>query len=189
MFKSILKVWLPLVALLILVCFIIYGTVQQTYRTGADDPQIQMAEEAVNALENGANPKSLLKANSIEISKGLLPYTIIYNENEDVMASDALLNGMEPVLPKGVLTFAKTNANHTDVLTWQPQVGIRSAIVVKYVSGSFNGFVITGRSLRLTEERESNLIRQILFGLVSSAAALLVFVFIWQLIFPNKENK
>ena len=59
MFKQVLKTWLPLAATVTLVCFIVYGTVQQTYRSNANDPQVQMAEDAVSALERGADAKEL----------------------------------------------------------------------------------------------------------------------------------
>ena len=38
--------WLPLGVAVTLVCALIYATVQQNYRQSANDPQIQMAEDA-----------------------------------------------------------------------------------------------------------------------------------------------
>src|SRR5258706_12529680 len=68
MFKQVLKVWLPLAATVTLVCFIIYGTVQQSYRSNANDPQYQMAEDAMNSLGKGIDPKQLISEKQIEIS-------------------------------------------------------------------------------------------------------------------------
>lgn len=48
--RNILKPWLPLAVTIIAVFGGICLTVQQSYRMGANDPQIQMAEDAARAL-------------------------------------------------------------------------------------------------------------------------------------------
>ena len=45
------------------------------------------------------------------------------------------------------------DAHGQDRLTWQPESGVRSAVVVQPWR---DGYVVVGSSLRLVEERESN---------------------------------
>ena len=53
--KNILRYWLPLAAVTTLLCGLIYLAVQQSLRWGANDPQIQMAEDAAAALAAGGH--------------------------------------------------------------------------------------------------------------------------------------
>jgi hypothetical protein len=46
--KTILKYWLLIVIIVTGICGLIYGVVQQDIRQGANDPQIQMAEDAAS---------------------------------------------------------------------------------------------------------------------------------------------
>jgi hypothetical protein len=58
--KNILRHWLPLAAVTTLLCGLVYLAVQQSLRQGANDPQIQMAEDAAAALVAGSTPESVL---------------------------------------------------------------------------------------------------------------------------------
>jgi len=180
---SILKSWLLLAATVTLFCGVMYMLVQQTYRSNANDPQIQMAEEAAFALGNGTDPKTLVANTAIEISRSLKPYTIIYDDQGNGVAADGLLDGKIPTLPNGVLDFTRTHGE--DDISWQPRSGVRSALVIEHVQGSFQGFVVAGRSLRVVEERESMLIKQIAFGWIVSLGPLLIVVIIIQFIFKT----
>ena len=176
---QILRQWLPLAAALTLLCGIIYATVQQTYRSNANDPQIQMAQDAVYALNNGRSPESLVRSTPVEISRGLTPYLIIYDEKGNTLASDGVLDGKIPGMPNGVLEYSKDHGS--DIVTWQPRSGVRSALVIQPFSGSINGFVVAGRSLRVVEDRESNLVTMIGLGWALSLAGLLILVTLLQL--------
>jgi hypothetical protein len=181
MLKSILKLWIPLATVMLLLSLMVYVAVQQTYRTNANDPQIQMAEEAEHALNNGAEAKALVRPSNTEIATSLLPFTLIYGESGKLLAGDALLDGAPPVIPSGVFKFAQEHRE--DVLSWQPRPGVRSALVVHYCDAKFKGFVVTGRSLRLTEEREGKLVKQVGFILVFSLGVLLILAFLMRLVF------
>jgi hypothetical protein len=65
--------WIPLAALTVLLTGMIYVATQHSYRSGANDPQIQMATDAVNALARGASPQDLVAANKIDIAESLAP--------------------------------------------------------------------------------------------------------------------
>src|SRR6266536_2297586 len=80
----------------------------------------------------------------------------------------------------GIFDYVKQNGE--DRLTWQPQTGIRSAIVVTQFKGTTSGFVLAGRSLREVGKREDSL-EQIL-GLGS--IVLLVVTFLATVLFFGK---
>jgi hypothetical protein len=133
-----------------------YTLVQQNIRSGANDPQIQMAEDAAAALAKGAPTSSVLTHRLVDIGASLSPYMVIYDENEKPIAGNGRLDSRPPTLPDGVLAFTK--AHGEDRITWQPRRDVRAAIVVKYFQGDQSGFVMVGRSLREAEKRTSALL-------------------------------
>jgi len=62
--KNILKIWLPLLVVISAFSGLAYASVQQAYRQGADDPQIQMAEDTAYALDHGQVIGDILPAGS-----------------------------------------------------------------------------------------------------------------------------
>jgi hypothetical protein len=142
--------WIPLAIVIVGVAGLVYATVQQSYRTSANDPQIQMAQDARAALQAGATPTSLVAAHPVDLAQSLSPYMIIYDSQGQVVASSATLNGATPTIPPGVLTSAR--GRDVNLITWQPAPGVRSAIAVVAYS---NGYVLAGRSIKYIEDRES----------------------------------
>jgi hypothetical protein len=171
---STLKLWFPLAVTLTMVCGIIYLAGQQNYRQDANDPQYQMAEDAANAISHGADPKSLVSGTSAELNSSLSPYLIIFDEQQQPVASTILLNGQVPRLPSGVLAFVK--AKGVDVITWKPREGMRQALVVTKTGGSKLYYVAAGRSLRLAEQRIALLGQQLTFWWLCSVVFLFVVV-------------
>jgi hypothetical protein len=168
--------WIPLAALTVLLTGMIYVATQQSYRSGANDPQIQMATDAVNALERGASPQDLVAANTLDIAESLAPYLAIYDASHQVVASSATLHGAPLAPPSGVFDDAQING--MNVLTWQPEPGVRSAIVVKPYPG---GFVLAGRSLQSVEERETSLEQMVLVGGLATLALTFATIFVTRL--------
>ena len=183
-FLSALKTWIPFAVSVTLICGIIYGTVQQSYRQGANDPQYQMAGDAAAAIEHGADPKSIVPAASLDLSQTLSPFLIIYDDKGVPAASGALLDGKIPSPPPGVFDYAREKGEN--VLTWQPRAGIRQAIVVRKLTGAMQGFVLSGRSLFKVEEREQLLVRQILFGWTISLGLLFALLWMLKKIIPTR---
>ncbi len=170
----ILKNWFGYSAVITLLCGIIYIVAQQNFRMSANDPQYQMAEDAANALNNGADPKSLINsAAPVEISQSLSPYLVIYSTSGNMAASGAMLDGHALAIPKGVIDYVDKNGK--DAASWQPQPGVRQAMVGIRAK---NYIAFTGRSLRKVEERIATLGEQVLFGWVMSIVAMLVVVFL-----------
>jgi hypothetical protein len=148
--------WLPIAAVVVVMTGVIYVTVQQSIRAGADDPQLQIAGDLAAQLGGGAAPAPLLGAAKVDLAVSLAPYAIVFDQSGAVLASTAVLDGATPEPPAGVLRAAR---NHRNDLTWQPKGGVRSAIVVQpWRSATGNGTVLVGRSLTEVEKRESVLL-------------------------------
>jgi hypothetical protein len=177
--------WIPLAALTVALTGLIYVATQQSYRSGANDPQIQMATDAVNALEHGASPQDLVAASKIDIAESLSPYLAIYDASHQLVASSATLRGGPIAPPDGVFAYAQ--ANGMNMLSWQPEAGVRSAIVVKSYPG---GFVLAGRSLQSVEEREMRLEQMLLVGGLATLALTFVAIFVTRLalVRPARED-
>lgn len=171
---SILKSWLPLALVITGCCALVYGTVQQNYRLGLNDPQIQMAEDASGELARGVLPQSVVPAKMIDISSSLAPYVIVYDENLKPIAYSGTLEGEAPVPPKGVFDSAKQNQENR--LSWEPQPSVRSAIVIRHYSGEKSGFVLAGRGMREVEKREIKL--EIMVGIAWPVLLVGTFVLI-----------
>jgi hypothetical protein len=140
------------VFLLTIFCGLCYFLIQQDLRQSANDPQIQMAEDQVQ-------PENLP---SIDISKSLAPFVIVFDEKGNPISSSGTLNGVIPTIPAGVFVYVRTSGGGdlrpTDIVgedrfTWQPENGVRIAAVVVRTN---SGFILAGRNLREIEKREEN---------------------------------
>jgi hypothetical protein len=144
--------WLPIAAALVAMTGMVYVTVQQSLRSGANDPQIQIAGDLAAQLAGGADPGALLGTAKVDLATSLSPYAIVFDDAGRPLASTGVLDGTVPVPPAGVLRAA---TQHRNELTWQPRSGVRSAIVVvPFHAASRSGTVLAGRSLREVEKRE-----------------------------------
>jgi len=164
----------------ILVSGMVYLTVQQNFRGAANDPQVQIATDARNALESGATPDALVPATRIDIATSLAPYLAVFDGAGRPVASSATLGGQPIAPPSGVFDSAK--AMGEDTLTWQPAPGVRSAIVVLPYAG---GYVLAGRSLKLTEDREDQLLLQVVSACLATLAVTYVAVLATRLVAPR----
>lgn len=179
--KRIMKRWLVTAAVSTVLCLLVYASTQQVLRQTANDPQIQMAEDAANSLLNGTEISYVVPTSNIDISKSLSPFIIVYNKDGVAVTSNGTLHGKIPSPPSGVFDHARINGQNR--LTWQPERGVRIASVIVSYGGSNPGFVLAGRSLREIEVREgkmltfsgvSLLIIQIIsFGLITGGEYIL----------------
>lgn len=160
-----LAVFLPLAVLATLTCGLVYTAVQQDLRMGANDPQVQLAEDAARALDAGAQPATLVGSTKVDVATSLAPFVVIYDTSGVVLATDGRLDGHDPVPPLGVLDAAR--ADPPNNVTWQPRAGVRIASVTVPWSG---GTVLAGRSLREVERREDSIL------LIAAAAWLVMLV-------------
>src|SRR5579859_3595514 len=146
-------IWVPLAVAVTGLAALVYGAVQQDLRQTANDPQAQLAEDAAARLDAGAAPDEVVPGATVEMAASLAPYVIVFDANGAQVASSAQLHGAAPPFPASV--FDSTRARGEEAITWQPEAGVRSAVVVHSWR---DGFVVAGRSLRLTEQRENQIL-------------------------------
>ncbi len=167
-----LRLWLPISAAVTIACGLIYAEEQSSLREAANDPQIQMAEDAASRLAAGTPARALVSDSTVDIAASLAPFLIVYDTNGTAIGSSAHLHGGTPTLPSGVLSSARQAGE--DRVTWEPASGIRiAAVVVSYAGGA----VLAGRSLREVEQRESDALGLAAAGWLTAevAAALTIF--------------
>jgi len=158
-----------------ILCGLIYATVQQSHRSVANDPQLQIASDLKSAIEHNHPVAQWMNGDSIDISQSLSVFKTLYKKNGAPLQSTGFLDGQLPQIPRGVLDF--TNKYGEDVITWQPGQGVRIALVVEAVASPEIGYVVAGRSLREVEKRESDLTTMVLVAwLICSGVILLHFL-------------
>jgi hypothetical protein len=81
--------FLPVAVLVTALCGLVYLEVQQDLRSGANDPQYQLATDAATRLDGGTAPSSV-----VDSTPGV------------DLATDATLDGGRPAPPDGVLDAA-----------------------------------------------------------------------------------
>lgn len=143
--------WLPVAAAVTGISVMVYGVGLTELRSSADDPQVQMVEEAVASLDAGAAPAAVVPAGPVDMASSLRPYLVVFDRSGREVSGSVRLHGRAPEFPASV--FSGLEGSAQDRITWQPEPGVRSAVVVEAWRG---GYVLAGRSLRLTEEREQN---------------------------------
>jgi hypothetical protein len=177
MFKklySFLIYFIPGFLLISLFSGVLYITLQNNYRQNANDPQIQIAEDMANYLAAGISPQTLISTGlPVDIASSLGTYAIVFDESGKVVLSSAKLRGKDVELPAGTLEYAK--ANKENRITWEPEEGITSAVVVVHYDGAADGYVAVGRSLREVEKRESQLTKIVFWGWLISLFIVLLF--------------
>jgi hypothetical protein len=137
-------------------------TMQQLLRRGADQPQAEMAEFYASEIHSGTDPDDIIPPGYVDLERSLEPFVIFYDVNGTPQKSTGYLDQSVPSVPPEVLEYIRSHGS--DTVTWQPRPGVRIAAVAKYVSGSHPGYLVAGRSLRLTEEYESLLRRMTFLG-------------------------
>jgi hypothetical protein len=171
--------FLPVAVLATLACGLVYLEMQQDLRSGANDPQYQLAQDAAARLDAGAGPSAVVDAGAaVDPSTSLAPFVIVFDSGHRVLAANATLDSGVPVPPAGVLDAAGHGS--ANAVTWQPRAGVRIATVTVAWRG---GFVLAGRSLARVEEQEQN--AELLagaawiFSIGALAAASLVAACLW----------
>jgi len=166
--------------------------VQQDLRQSANDPQIELAEDAAAAIHNGY-PLGELFAGSphTDTTQSLAPFIMTFDSQGAFISSSASDGSNALALPPtGIFDYVR--AHGEDHVTWQTADGLRFAIVVtrwslpskgpdgatSTVSGpASSGFIVAARSLREVEVRESQLSKIMLAGWVLMVAATIIAVY------------
>jgi hypothetical protein len=134
---------------------LIYVSVQQSYRMGANDPQWQMAQDNALKLESGSSPEGWFPRDSLDIARSLAPFLCIVGPEGQTLRTSGWLEGKPPQFPGGV--FHSARESQGNAITWQPRRGLRQALVIIPVHEGKGGYVVAGRLLMETERRIGNL--------------------------------
>ena len=62
-----------------LLCGLLYLAVQQDMRTSANDPQIQLAEDAAAQIISGKQIDQVVPVGKVDMATSLAPYLIVFN--------------------------------------------------------------------------------------------------------------
>lgn len=149
---------LPLTLALVLVVGFVYAVLQQDYRQNANDPQIGLANDVAMEMSAGSLPEDALDAHGTKVDprKSFAVFGAIVDSTGKVTASNMQVDNSTPLPPKGVLTAA--TLNHQNRITWQPEPGVRIALVVQaYKHDDHTGYVLVGRNIKEVETREDML--------------------------------
>jgi hypothetical protein len=145
---------LPQLAMWITLTTFIAGTgyliSQQVLRMSANDPQIELAEDAAQRITAGEDATRVVPERQVDMASSLAPFVIVYDDSGRPVASSGQLDGSVPAPPRGVFDFVR--ARRQETVTWQPRPGVRIASVV---NRSSQGFVVAGRNMREVELREA----------------------------------
>ena len=143
------KIFLPLAVAITILSGSVYVAVQQSQRQNANDPQIEYAEGLATQFGGSGNIPTI--SPSIDIATSLSTWVAIFDENGKILQSSGVLNNAPPALPSGI--FDQVKSAGQDRITWEPQPGVRVALVIMHYQGARTGYVAVGRSLREVESR------------------------------------
>ena len=172
-----------------------YAIVQQDYRTGLDDPQIQMAEDGALVLAHGGVPADVVPhSQPFDAEASLAPWIAVFDQNGMPLESSASIGAASLQLPKGLFdtaTWSKAkmyyqNGMRETRITWQPNAGTRQAVVL--VQTADGRFVASGRNMREVEQRIEHEGEIIFAGWLVTLAALLVASLLLKKFFTNLLN-
>jgi hypothetical protein len=125
--------------------------IQQNYRQSANDPQIQMAEDAAASMNQGNTPASPLPQDQVNMAASIAPFVIVTNSKLKVLSASGNLNAQTILPPSSTFSDAKSGEHW---FTWQPASGVREAAVIVRFN---NGYVVAARGLGPIESREASL--------------------------------
>jgi hypothetical protein len=129
-----LRYWLAMAFAWSLSLAVVLAVQHQLLRLQANDPQVQMAEDAAARLVAGAGPELVLPpGGDVAIEHSLAPWLLVYDASGTPLAGSGRLHGALPRMPGGVLPFARAHGGHR--LSWQPEAGVRQALVIVPVRG------------------------------------------------------
>ncbi|HXS14600.1 MAG TPA: hypothetical protein VN711_00545 [Candidatus Saccharimonadales bacterium] len=162
--RKVIRLAIPLIIFSVVVFLGIYGAVQQDMRQSANDPQIQLAEDASATFSKN---RVIMYPQPTDIAASLEPFVMSFDKNGKTIYSSGSLDGKTPVVPSGV--FTTTAQKGETRFTWEPKTGVRIAAVVVWTK---NGYILSGRNIREVENRESALGHEMLLGWVISVIAI-----------------
>lgn len=135
--------WLAAAIIITLIFGGFYVTLQQFGRHSANTAP---AAAAAAQVQSGAVPAT---GPRLELTADSGVFVMVFGADNKPASSTVMLHGQLPVIPAGVLETAK--ALGSDDVTWQPEPGLRMAVVARQSAG---GVVVAGQSLTPFEDND-----------------------------------
>lgn len=177
------KLFVPLAFIMTVSAGLVYIAVQQNFRMNANDPQIQIAEDFSAQLSAGQTLSPFNPSYDVDMAKTLSPFILAYDDTGKIITGSGKLDGQSPVMPAGVLDYTRKVGE--DRITWQPQTGLRFALVITRYGGPNPGFIVVGRSLEEVEQRVSQLGLQVLGAWFAGLVGLLIILIGGEIVLPK----
>jgi hypothetical protein len=177
-------IFLPLAVLATLLSGLVAVVAQQGLRTGADSPQLQLADDGAAALDAGTAPAAVTGGGTVDMATSLAPFVVVFDAGGHVLATSGRLDGADPAPPIGVLQHA--TAGSPNRVTWQPRDGVRLATVTVAWGG---GTVMAGRSLREVERRVDVTQQLVMLGWTATLVALAIACVVAAWILPGTRQR
>src|SRR5436305_14783140 len=99
--------YISYIAIITIILGVIYVAVQQNYRSGANDPQMQLAYHIREQLQKGKSIVMYFQKDTIDLQKALSVFVASYDENGSPIQSNAVIVGMLPQISLSVIIFLK----------------------------------------------------------------------------------
>jgi hypothetical protein len=176
--------FLPFAVCITLLSGLIYFSSQQVIRLSANEMPSLSVDTALARISIGQQLNTILPNIPIELSKPFGFFFSAYNEQKVLTIAQTTVRSAPVSVPSGVLDYAKSHGK--DRVTWQPETGIRLAIVVVYEPRT-NTYLVAGRDLTDYEHRIETLGLQILLGWGITIIATFVAVIFKQTIHAQKR--
>src|SRR5215213_1032525 len=164
----------------------IYISMQQIYRTGLDDPQVQLVQDVGSGIKKGLAFENLVPRDTVNIDHSLRPFLVAYNGEGQPLNSTGYLDGKMAKLPFGVLDYTRKNHDHR--VTWEPRKGVRMAMVIEYINTSAIAFIAAGRSMAEVESRSLSMTSLLFKAWLLSISLVIIFA-IMQMYFSKRVLK
>ena len=170
---------IPIAIAASLVLGITYINDQQTLRLGANEPQEWLSADAEVKIAGGESiqqvlmtPSLFATTSAVEISTDSSPYIVICDQSGNPIGGNGYLHGVLATLPQGVL--ASSTQDHRGFVTWQPEEGVREALVIDHINSPTGGYVVSGRSLAYVENEEDMLTARTFVGWIGCMIAIFI---------------
>lgn len=147
--------YVPIAIVITFLSGLIFVCIQQTIRLGANDQPLELAQNLASGLATKNALPTDFPVGKSDISKSLTPVFMVFDSRKKMIGTTAKLNNKPAQFPTGVLDKAKEEG--LNMVTWQPQKGVRLASVSVYFKEKSEGYVVVARSLVQTERLEDML--------------------------------
>jgi hypothetical protein len=186
--RNIIAIWVIILFLITFCSLLTYVVAQQIIRLGTDNQPVTLAIETSIKLESGQNPADAIPDETVDISKSLETFVMIFDSDKNLVATSAMMGSENPSYPKGVLDFV--NKKGQDKVTWQPVAGPPRESTHRFATvaiKSGNYYIVAGRSL--TEpERLIGVIGKLILA-AWAAGVVLISIVLVVIYFLKKRKK